>query len=561
MREALEAFQDEMFWAIIVGFFIASILAFAIGANDTANSFGTSVGSKVLTLQQAYLLASIFETLGATLLGYQVTDTMRKGVIDLAVYNGSENELMLGQISVLSGCGAWLLIATFLKLPVSTTHSIVGATLGYSLLARGTQGIRWWPVIRIFISWFLSPLLSGIVSILFYSFIDHAVLRRRRPLHCGLILLPILYFICVAVNVFAVIYNGSEFLGFDKIPIWAVLVITLGTATVVALLVHFILGPQLKKRILGLDYAIREASACKNYVLELKAPASSTATLERNVTESQNEYNISVVIIDSFSDARSLLHYEDGKHRTLEPTNSREQQLAEISVDLFNNNNNGSTNVTTVEGKSAVVFSNLQASNTDGHHVLGTNMVRPTRSIETFFRSSKPEDPQASRLFSFLQVLTACFAGFAHGGNDVSNAIAPLVSLYAIYKENSVMQRSTTPVWLLLYGAGGMCVGLWVLGHRVIYTVGENLTKITPPSGFAIEFGAAVTVLASSKFGLPVSSTQCKVGSVVAVGVVQASGSVKWSTFRNISLSWLVTLPVTGVLSALVMLIARSIVL
>ncbi|VDK77599.1 unnamed protein product [Litomosoides sigmodontis] len=478
MRESLEAFQDEMFWTIIVGFFIASILAFAIGANDTANSFGTSVGSKVLTLQQAYLLASIFETLGATLLGYQVTDTMRKGVIDLSVYNGSENELMLGQISVLSGCGAWLLIATFLKLPVSTTHSIVGATLGYSLLARGAQGIRWWPVIRIFISWFLSPLLSGIVSILFYSSIDHIVLRRRRPLHCGLILLPVLYFICVAVNVFAVMYNGSEFLGLDKMPAWAILVITFSAATVVALLVHFIMAPQLKKRIL---------------------------------------------------DSRSLLNYEDEKHITLGPTTSGEQELAEISVDLLNNN--------------------------------GTNTVRPTKSIETFFRSSKPEDPQASQLFSFLQVLTACFAGFAHGGNDVSNAIAPLVSLYAIYKENSVMQRSTTPVWLLLYGAGGMCVGLWVLGHRVIYTVGENLTKITPPSGFAIEFGAAVTVLASSKFGLPVSSTQCKVGSVVAVGVVQASSSVKWSTFRNISLSWLVTLPLTGVLSALVMLVARSIVL
>uniref|UniRef100_A0A915PSP9 Phosphate transporter n=1 Tax=Setaria digitata TaxID=48799 RepID=A0A915PSP9_9BILA len=502
-----------MLWTIIVGFFIASILAFAIGANDTANSFGTSVGSKVLTLQQAYLLASVFETLGAALLGYQVTDTMRKGVIDLTVYNGSENELMLGQISVLSGCGAWLLIATFLKLPVSTTHSIVGATLGYSLLARGSQGIRWWPVIRIFISWFLSPLLSGIVSILFYSFIDHAVLRRRRPLHCGLMLLPVLYFICVAVNVFAVMYNGSEFLGFDKIPTWAVLIITFSSAAVVALLVHFVMAPQLKKRI-----------------LELKAAAPSTATLERNVTE---------------SNARSLLHYEDGKHLTLGPTSSGEQQLVEITVDLFNNNNNSNTNVTVVEGETGMATSNLQASNTDGHHGLGTNTVQPTRSIETFFRSSKPEDPQASRLFSFLQVLTACFGGFAHGGNDVSNAIAPLVSLYAIYKENSVMQRSTTPVWLLLYGAGGMCVGLWVLGHRVIYTVGENLTKITPPSGFAIEFGAAVTVLASSKFGLPISSTQCKVGSVVAVGMVQASDSVKWSTFRNISLSWLVTLPVT----------------
>ncbi|CAD5219060.1 unnamed protein product [Bursaphelenchus okinawaensis] len=469
------AWQGDVFWMICLGMVISFILAFAIGANDTANSFGTSVGSKVVTLHQAYLLASVFETMGATLLGYQVTDTMRKGVVDLSVYENSETELMFGQIAVLSGCGAWLLMATFFKLPVSTTHSIVGATVGYSLLLRGTEGIRWYKILNIFMSWFVSPVFSGLVSTIIYLFIDHTVLRRNRPLNYGLVLLPALYFICVSFNVFAIVYQGSSYLGFDKWSFTRVMLVTLGIGILAGAIVQIFVVKRLRQSIVGGD-------------LESLAVNDSPKAKEKS---------------------------------------------------------NGF-------GKQPLIEEEKQGTN------VPTPAIKPTSSVVSFFRSDKPEDPQASQLFNFLQVMTACFGGFAHGGNDVSNAIAPLVSLYAIYKDGNVAQSSTTPMWLLFYGAVGMCVGLWLLGHRVIFTVGENLTKITPPSGFSIEFGAAVTVLIASKFGMPISSTQCKVGSVVAVGLVQANSDVHWGVFRNIFLSWLVTLPVTGILSAGVLLLLQA---
>lgn len=497
MIEVLEVFQAEMMPWLFVGGVIAFVLAFAIGANDTANSFGTSVGSKVLTLWQAYILASVFETLGAILLGHKVTDTMRKGVVDLAVYNNSEKELMYGQISILSGCGAWMLLATFFKLPVSTTHSIVGATIGFSFVLKGSDGIRWVKITRIFASWIVSPIMSGIVSILIYVGLDHFILRRSRPLNSGLRVLPVLYCICVAFNIFAIIYEGSEFLGFHDLTLIQCIAISLVGGVVIAIAVMLFYVPYLRDHILN--------------------------TVKSGELPSNNGH---IVELSSVQTKQALLDFENGS----------------IAKDAHNKDlhNNG-----------MVVGSGTHAP----------NAVAPNSSMESFFRSSKPEDPQAAQLFSSLQVMTACFGGFAHGGNDVSNAIAPLVSLYVIFQEGSSDQSAHTPWYLLLYGAFGMCIGLWLLGHRVIYTVGENLTKITAPSGFAIELGAAVSVLIASKLGLPISSTQCKVGSVVAVGLVQASHAVRWHTFRNISLSWIVTLPVAGILSAGVMMFFKSFVL
>ncbi|MED6295025.1 hypothetical protein CHARACLAT_027180 [Characodon lateralis] len=136
-------------WLLIVGFIIAFVLAFSVGANDVANSFGTAVGSGVVTLRQACILATVFETLGSVLLGAKVSETIRKGIIDVGMYNGSEHVLMAGSVSAMFGSAVWQLAASFLKLPISGTHCIVGATIGFSLVAKGQQGVKWLELLRI----------------------------------------------------------------------------------------------------------------------------------------------------------------------------------------------------------------------------------------------------------------------------------------------------------------------------------------------------------------------------------------------------------------------------
>ncbi|KAK6755917.1 hypothetical protein RB195_014357 [Necator americanus] len=471
--EAVATFdQQSVLWALIVGIILAFLLGAGMGGNDVANAFGTSVGSGVLTVFRAYILASVFETLGAVLVGWSVTDTMRKGVIDTDQYLSTPKALMLGQVAILGGCAAWLLIATLLKMPVSTTHSIVGATLGFSIVLRGFQGIHWMKIVNIVISWFLSPALSGTISVILYMIVDFTVLRRDHPFECGLRALPVFYFVCIAFNVLMVTWDGSKLLHFNEIPVWGAVIISLCCGFIAAMFVQFFLKPRINRK-------IQDELASK--------PKTQSVTVNSDFET------------DRYIIGKEVKDIENG-------------------------------------GTASSVRSFFSWLLPDGERV---------------------EDEQTIKLFSIIQVFTACFAGFAHGANDVSNAIAPLTALVAIYKDKNSRQEEEVPIYILLYGVFAICVGLWTLGHRVIKTVGTNMSEINPATGFTIEFGAAMTALISSKLGLPISTTHCLVGSVVAVGVVKSRKRIEWSIFRNIVISWIVTLPVAGLISAGIMLLLQ----
>ncbi|XP_059973042.1 sodium-dependent phosphate transporter 1 [Mesoplodon densirostris] len=658
----------DYLWMLILGFVIAFVLAFSVGANDVANSFGTAVGSGVVTLKQACILASIFETVGSVLLGAKVSETIRKGLIDVEMYNSTQELLMAGSVSAMFGSAVWQLAASFLKLPISGTHCIVGATIGFSLVAKGQEGVKWSELIKIVLSWFVSPLLSGIMSGILFFLVRAFILRKADPVPNGLRALPVFYACTVGINLFSIMYTGAPLLGFDKLPLWGTILISVGCAVFCALIVWFFVCPRMKRKIereiksspsesplmekknsLKEDHEETKLSLSDT---ETRNPVSEVGSATGPLRAAVEERTVSFKLGDleeapererlpsvdlkeetsidgtmngavqlpngnlvQFSQAVSnqmnssghyqyhTVHKDSGLYKEL----LHKLHLAKVgdcmgdSGDKPLRRNNSYTSYTMAicgmpldsfrakEGEQkAEEMEKLTWPNGDSKkrirmdsYTSYCNAVSDIHSASEIDVSVKAEmglgdrkgsassleewcdqdKPEVSLLFQFLQILTACFGSFAHGGNDVSNAIGPLVALYLVYDTGDVSSKVATPIWLLLYGGVGICIGLWVWGRRVIQTMGKDLTPITPSSGFSIELASALTVVIASNIGLPISTTHCKVGSVVSVGWLRSKKAVDWRLFRNIFMAWFVTVPISGVISAAIMAVFKYVIL
>uniref|UniRef100_H2ZJV2 Phosphate transporter n=1 Tax=Ciona savignyi TaxID=51511 RepID=H2ZJV2_CIOSA len=624
--------NESLVWILIVGFIIAFVLAFAVGANDVANSFGTTVGANVLTLKQACVLATIFETAGAVLIGAKVGETIRKGIIDVTVYDDVNNGvllLMLGELSAMFGSAVWQLVATLFKLPVSGTHSIVGACIGFSLVAVGSTGVNWPKLGLIVASWFISPVLSGALSVLLFLFVKYTILGKSNPLKNGLRLLPIFYAITIGINVFSIVHSGAPLIGLDKLPWWASVVMGVGVALLTGVLVLILAVPRIRRKA---ENAQIEYDAAASEALQLtdkldsrlddsgyqtpnsKPPSTHADNLMEKVGELPEDRQFRVQLLSDSSSSCSevlciLLNYDYHRNSDNYVLLSVKSSTAS-SGNYFQEHNLSSlldiniTYLSLCKKKNGVTanreFADVSGSQPgpkdperpNGPAVKVANTVRRdskrpyfTQMLTTtiysnyngvYFASflshahpliSQDDDHEGDdgaavrELFSPLQVLTACFASFAHGGNDVSNAIGPLIALWIVFWSGEVTQKAFTPWYLLIYGGFGICIGLWLMGKRVIETIGKNLTKVTPSRGFCIELMTAVTVLVASNVGLPVSTTHCKVGSVVSIGWLRSRAAVDWSLVRNIALAWFVTVPVSGLLSAGVMWVLMQVVL
>jgi PiT family inorganic phosphate transporter len=387
-------------------------MAWGIGANDVANAMATSVGSKVLTIKKAILVAAVFEFLGAVLAGGEVTSTIRQGIVDVDHFNDRAELLIYGMLASLLAAGTWLLIASRKGWPVSTTHSIVGAIVGFAAVGIGIDAVRWRQVGTIVMSWVISPLSAGVIAYLIFSSVQRLILRQEDPLAKAKRYVP--YYIFFAAF----------------------------TVTLVTILK-------------GLTHVGLNLSMLASYLI-----ATAIAT--------------SIALIGG----------------------------------------------------------------------LAIRRIQPDRKID-----KKQHFYTVERVFGVLMIVTACSMAFAHGSNDVANAIGPLAAVVAVAQTGLVGSKAALPVWVLVLGGVGIVVGLATFGRHVIATVGEKITQLTPSRGFAAELAAATTIVIASGTGLPISTTHTLVGAVLGVGMARGIEAIDLRVVGRIFASWLITVPVGALLS------------
>jgi PiT family inorganic phosphate transporter len=404
--------------AAAFGFF----MAWGVGANDVANAMGTSVGSRAITIKQAIIIAVIFEFSGAFLAGGEVTSTIRKGIIDPEILSASPELLVYGMIASLLAAGLWLLVATSFGWPVSTTHSIVGAIVGFAAIGISVDSVNWSKVSNIVASWVVSPLMAGVIAFVVYQSVRRFILNAAEPLAAARRGVPVYIFMVAFIISMVSLVKGLKHVGLDL---------------------------------------------------------------------------------------------------------SFEQSL---------------------------IYAALIAS---GITALGAILIS---RLKVNAETSHEEILSVERVFGVLMIFTACSMAFAHGSNDVANAVGPLAAVNAVIESGGVVaQKAVMPTWLLFLGALGIVIGLVTYGHRVIRTVGSTITELTPSSGFAAELAAAITVVVASGASLPVSTTHTLVGGVIGVGLAHGVTALNIRVVGTIFTSWIVTLPAGAILSIIFFYVLKTV--
>ncbi|KAJ1948643.1 hypothetical protein FBU59_001498 [Linderina macrospora] len=512
-------------WIFVVGIIAACADAFGIGANDVANSFASSVSSGSLTLAQACIIAVFTEFLGAFLLGSNTAETIKSGIMDVKLFVPQPELMMLGMLCAVAGSAIWVLTASKFGMPVSTTHSIVGAIIGVGIAAFGGDAIKWdySGVAKIVTSWFVSPVAAGIVTAIIYMPTKIFVLKSVNSLERGIKAIPIYFFITSLISAFYLIYKGAPGTKASKMSTGTIVGISFGVAAGVTALAWVLFVPWLRRRVVGKE----NVRWFHIPIIHFVKPRPSIPAPEEIPGELEN------------GEGKDIQEKLTATGKTIEAESAGTAQ-SDTEAEFQE------------QSRVKSIFTKVTDLALRGVRKDVRNL--DNKKLESVHEAAQKFDGDTEYLFSFLQVITACLASFSHGSNDVANAAGPIAAIYDIWRTAEVdpKGKAEVPSWILAMAGAAIDLGLLTYGYHVMRKLGNGVTYLSPSRGFSAELGTSLTVLTASKIGLPVSTTHCITGAITSIGLCNGSWrALNWKMLSWCFLSWIVTLPVAGVLAGL----------
>lgn len=486
----------EYAWIFYCAIPAAILFGYATGSNDVANAFATSVGSKTLTMKQAVIIASIFEFLGGILLGRVSTNVLASGITDITVFESAPEFYAYGMLCALTIGGFWQLFASYKGYNVSATHTIIGAIVGFSIVYDGFGAVQWakkdtgsFPpykgVVAIIMSWFFSPILTGLSAAFIFFLCRLFVLRSNNRINRSYYVLPFAVFLTIWINIYFIFVKGAA-KTLSTNNDWSKeksALIALGCAIFFALCSIFIAIPLMK----------RSAAKDKRNTLDITELNTENIIEISNIT---NTYDKTEENSDNIINKSKLTKYYIKTKKLL-----------------------------------------TKGTTYDIHEVVQTNDV-----IKKIHEHAEKFDPEVEVIFSYLQVFSAIALIFSHGSNEVGYMVGPLNGIYDVIKTGEISITIDPKIWILVVCCLSLVLGLATYGYNVTRTMGVEMCKLSPTRGFSAELATSMTIMVASQYGLPTSSSQCIIGAIIGVGCLEGINGLNKKVIIEQFLSWGLTL-------------------
>jgi len=517
---------EDYVWIVVLACFASLFASFGIGANDVANAFATSVGAKAVTLKQAIFLAAIFEFLGAFLLGSNVMKTVRKDIADVECFQDNPALLMHGMFCALLTTGFWLLIASKYKMPVSTTHTIIGAIIGMTMAVTNPDCVQWykkkddWPYVGgvggIVLSWVIAPMLSYFFAAALFLAVKYSILRSPNSYDRAFWFYPGLVWATSFTLSLFMLYKGAKSQGWLKKladdeseqDAWAALIAAIIATVITAVTMPF-----------GLPWIRRRIEAQH----EANTRGGTNAATDNGGSSDKDKKIVRLGEVELA---------ENGQSKKLE----HDEEEVSVSTSLQKMDDG-------FMAKADLMFDEMEK-----------NVLSLDAASQKVHDNAEVFDAKTELFFRYVQVLTASINAFAHGANDVANAVGPLAGVWIVYKTHHVSEKAELgydAYWLLALGGAGIVFGLALYGYKIIQVLGCEMAKMTPSRGFAVELGAVAVIIMGTRLGIPLSTTHCQVGATCGVAHAEGRAGVNYRSLGVVLLGWVLTLIVAASTAAL----------